>query len=77
MATYGLRIKRKGAIVTDANTAQAVIINIFGGGSVESYMDEVERWNVSVPRRVEDHIDCLGYAKALTKTVGEDATEWR
>jgi hypothetical protein len=77
MATYGLKITRKGEIVTDANMAQQIIINIFGGGSVEEFFAESGRWNVSVPRRIEDHIDCQGYQRALAKTVGDDATEWK
>ena len=34
MATYGIRIKRNGKIVTDANEAQSVLINVHGGGNV-------------------------------------------
>lgn len=77
MATYGLRIRRHGLLVEDANTAQSVVINVYGGGNVEKFFAETGRWNVSVPRRIEDRIDRVGYQKALTVQVGTDAIEWR
>jgi hypothetical protein len=76
MAEYGVRIKRNGQLVTDANTAQAVLINVHGGGSVIKALDEVQRWNVTLPRRVENRIDRLGYQAAIAKTVGNDSIEW-
>jgi hypothetical protein len=76
MAAYGVRIKRNGRIVTDADEAQSVLINVHGGGSVIEAMDEVQRWNVTLPRRVENKIDRIGYQLAIAKTVGNDSIEW-
>jgi transcriptional regulator with AAA-type ATPase domain len=76
MATYGIRIKRNGKIVTDANEAQSVLINVHGGGNVGEYMDEVQRWQATLPRRVENAIDRFGYQRVIAKTVGRDAIEW-
>lgn len=76
MATYGIRIKRNGEIVTDANTAQAVLINVHGGGNVTEYMEEVQRWQATLPRIVENRIDRYGYQHAIAKAVGRDEIEW-
>lgn len=77
MATYGVRIKRNGKIVDNADEAQSVLINVFGGGNVHGYMASVGRWEVTVPRRIENRIERLGYHNALTGQVGSDAIEWR
>jgi len=76
MAEYGVMIKRNGQIVTDANEAQAVLINVHGGGCITKALDEVQRWQVTLPRRVENAIDRVGYQRAIAKTVGNDSIEW-
>jgi len=74
--TYGVKILRNGEIVDNADTAQAVLINVHGGGSVVKALESVSRWDVILPTRVMSRIERVGLQKAINKAVGQDAVVW-
>ena len=74
--TYGVKILRNGEIVDNADTAQAVLINVHGGGSVVKALESVSRWDVILPTRVMSRIERVGLQRAINKAVGQDAVVW-
>ena len=74
--TYGVKILRNGEVVDNADTAQSVLINVHGGGSVVKALESVSRWDVILPTRVMSRIERVGLQKAINKAVGQDAVVW-
>jgi len=76
MASYSVQIRQNDRTVDNADTAQAVLINVHGGGNVEHQLAD-GRWIVSnLPMALLNRIDRQGLVRGFTRTVGRDLVAW-